>query len=171
MSYQEEGARFRPFTALIGILGIMGIDISVNTLSAAHRALTMDVLGPEEQDMASAWSTRYSNAGSLIGYMLGLLDLPKIFGFMGLTDHLALLCICAIVFVLSTHASLFFLLRESVLLRLNRPRTLAQSITNIPVDLYRCGRTLPTALWDLLVIQFFSWLAWFPVFYLSLIHI
>ena len=106
MSYQEEGARFRPFTALIGILGIMGIDISVNTLSAAHRALTMDVLGPEEQDMASAWSTRYGNAGSLIGYMLGLLDLPKIFGFMGLTDHLALLCICAIVFVLSTHASL-----------------------------------------------------------------
>lgn len=165
MSYQEEGARFRPFTALIGILGIMGIDISVNTLSAAHRALTMDVLGPEEQDMASAWSTRYGNAGSLIGYMLGLLDLPKIFGFMGLTDHLALLCICAIVFVLITHASLFFLLRESVLLRLNRPRTLAQSITNIPVDLYRCGRTLPPALWDLLVIQFFSWLAWFPVLY------
>lgn len=165
VSYQEEGARFRPFTALIGILGIMGIDISVNSLSAAHRALTMDVLGPEEQDIASAWSTRYGNAGSLIGYMLGLLDLPKIFGFTGFSDHLALLCICAIVFVLLTHASLFVFLRESVLTNPNRPRTLAQSIANIPVDLYRCGRTLPPALWDLLVIQFFSWLAWFPVLY------
>jgi len=171
LSRQDQSTQFQPFVALLGIVGIVGIDLSVNTLSAAHRALTMDVLGPDEQDIANAWSTRYSNLGSLLGYMLGVLDLPRIFAFTGLSDQLAILSLCAIVIVIGTHATLFTLLRESVLIdshqqrRPCRRQTWWQMVKNIGLDLYRCGRSLPPSIWDLFVIQFFSWLAWFPVLY------
>ena len=107
ISRQDQSTQFQPIAALLGIMGIIGIDLSVNTLSAAHRALTMDVLGPDEQDTANAWSTRYSNLGSLLGYMLGVQDLPRIFAFTGLSDQLAILSLCAIVIVIGTHATLF----------------------------------------------------------------
>lgn len=167
MSYEEKWKQFRPFVALIGILGIVGVDISVNTLSAAHRALTIDVLGAGEQDIANAWTTRYSSMGSLLGYLLGVLDLPKVFAFMGMSDQLAILSICALVLVVLTHLTLFVLLHESVLVepQHHARRTVFQSVKGIAVNLIRCGRSLPPHVWDLFVIQFFSWLAWFPVLY------
>ncbi|WFD26711.1 hypothetical protein MNAN1_001696 [Malassezia nana] len=152
---------------VLGVLGIMGIDVSVNTMSAAHRAMTMDIMGPEEQDMANAWATRYGSLGSVLGYMLGEMDLPRVFAFLHTWDQLGILSLCAITLLLCTHLPLLFLVRESVLRESSHHSRLGvfAALRVIVSDLVRCGATLPAPIWDLFTIQFFSWLSWFPVLY------
>lgn len=151
----------------LGILGIVGIDISVNTMSAAHRAMTMDMMGPDEQDMANAWATRYGSLGSVLGYLLGEMDLPSLFPFLKSWDQLGILSVCAMFLLISTHLPLVFLVRESVLRDSSHHSRhgLWAALRAIVLELIRCGSTLPPSIWDLFMIQFFSWLAWFPVLY------
>jgi len=151
----------------LGILGIIGIDISVNTMSAAHRAMTMDMMGPDEQDIANAWATRYGSLGSVLGYLLGEMDLPTVFSFLKTWDQLGILSLCAMILLISTHLPLVFLVRESVLRESSHHSRLGlfAALRGIVLELVRCGSNLPSSIWDLFTIQFFSWLSWFPVLY------
>lgn len=151
----------------LGILGIIGIDISVNTMSAAHRAMTMDIMDPDEQDMANAWATRYGSLGSVMSYLLGEMDLPNISPFLKTWDQLGVLSLCAMILLISTHLPLVFLIRESVLRETPHHSRLGlfAALRTIVAELIRCGSTLPPSIWDLFMIQFFSWLSWFPVLY------
>ncbi|WFD44679.1 hypothetical protein MPSI1_003349 [Malassezia psittaci] len=153
------------FGIILGIVGILGIDISVNTLSAAHRALVLDMLSAEDQDMANAWATRFSNLGSVLGYLVGDLDLSN-----GLDlDQLSVLALCAGVLLVLTHLTLFVLLEEPLLAGIQPiPHTgFYRVICDLFWHLYHTGRSLPRSILDLFQIQFFSWLAWFPILYYS----
>ncbi|WFD00614.1 hypothetical protein MYAM1_003365 [Malassezia yamatoensis] len=153
------------FGIILGIVGILGIDISVNTLSAAHRALVLDMLSAEDQDMANAWATRFSNLGSVLGYLVGDLDLSN-----GLDlDQLSVLTLCAGVLLVLTHLTLFVLLEEPLLAGIQPiPKTgFFRVLSDLFWHLYHTGRSLPRSIWDLFQIQFFSWLAWFPILYYS----
>lgn len=156
---------------MLGVLGIVGIDIFVNTISAAHRAMTLDVLDVHEQGISNAWATRYSSLGSVVGFLLGKQNLPQSLPFLralGL-DQLGILCVCAVLLLLCTFATLFILVHESVLVpSLDHPyESPLLTMPRIFQQLYHRGRTLPQPIWELFVIQFFSWLSWFPVLYYS----
>lgn len=128
----------------------------------------MDMLGPDEQDMANAWATRFGSVGSVLGYFLSEMDLTKAVPVVGENvDQVTVLSLFAIVILTSTHLSLVFCIREARLLDTpsHAHHGLHQSLREIIWKLYHCGRTLPQPIWDLFVIQFFSWLAWFPVLF------
>lgn len=150
---------------LLGVLGIIGIDVSVNTLSAAHRALALDILRVDEQDLGNAWAARFGNLGSVLGYLVGELDLSSSLDL----DHLSILALSAAVLLVLTHLTVFLLIDEQVLVRAHdhTPKSLGRAIRDMVRHLYRTGQSLPPPIWDLFKIQFFSWLAWFPILYFS----
>lgn len=150
---------------VLGILGIVSIDVSINALSAAHRALILDMLHADEQDLANAWATRFSNLGSVMGYLVGDLDLSN-----GLAlDQLSVLTLSAVVLLAVTHVSLFVLLDEPLFPApdAGRARGVYSAVRELFLHLYHTGQRLPPPVLDLFKIQFFSWLAWFPVLYYS----
>lgn len=128
----------------------------------------MDMLGPDEQDMANAWATRFGSTGSVVGYLLSELDLSDTLPFVGShLDQVTVLCFFAIVIVASTHSTLLFFIEESVLINTHyhTKTSLLSSVKKMVLQLYQCGHTLPQPIWDLFVIQFFSWISWFPVLF------
>ncbi|CEH13332.1 Sucrose transporter and related proteins [Ceraceosorus bombacis] len=57
------------------IVGFWILDLSLNALQAASRALILDVAPSEQQSSANAWQGRMTALGNLIGYSAGWLDL------------------------------------------------------------------------------------------------
>lgn len=146
----------------LGILGIVGIDISVNALSAAHRALMLDMLGSGEQERVNAWATRFGSLGSVLGYFVGEMQ------WGGVRDQLVVLTATAAVLLVATHMSLFVLLREARWAPVLRaPASFPEKAASLFVHLFQTGKALPPPVWDLFKIQFCCWLAWFPVLYFS----
>lgn len=150
---------------VLAIVGIVSIDVSVNTLSAAHRALLLDMLPADEQDLANAWATRFSSLGSVSGYLMGDMDLSN-----GLDlDQLSVLTLSAAVLLVLTHLGLFVLIDEPLAHDVppNAPTSLYGRVRDLLLHFYETSRVLPPAVWGLFRIQFFVWLAWFPVLYYS----
>lgn len=150
---------------VLAVIGIVSIDVSVNTLSAAHRALLLDMLPADEQDWANAWATRFSSLGSVSGYLLGDMDLSN-----GLDlDQLSVLTLSAAVLLVLTHLGLFVLMDEPVGHEMppDAPTSLYGRVRDLVLHFVETSRVLPPAVWDLFRIQFFAWLAWFPVLYYS----
>ncbi|WFD34432.1 hypothetical protein MCUN1_001273 [Malassezia cuniculi] len=152
----EKGALL---TRLLGILSIIGVDISLNMMAAAHRALAADILPADEQDSVNAWGTRLGGLGSVLGYVLGRLDLhTALHG-----DQLGVLAIAAGIGVVVTHAPLL-LVRES---RLVHRSSMSPTLFGVMRSLLDTLHELPKSITDLFAIQFFAWLAWFPVLFYS----
>lgn len=148
----------------LGIAGIIGIDVSLNAMAAAHRALITDLFPADEQDSVNAWGARLGGLGSVLGYVLGRADLRAATH----GDQLSVLALTAAAGIAATHAPLLLYVREA---RLSAaPAAAADAPTSLAAlvrTLVRTLWTLPRAITDLFAIQFFAWLAWFPVLFYS----
>ena len=162
------GGKPNALATLLGVLSIVGTDVSLNVLSAAHRALVTDILPAHEQSIGNAWGSRLGGLGSVLGYLFGETDLPAqlptLSGAFQL-DQLALLALLAAVLLLLTHASLFLLVRESRLVSGDVHGV--RRLMRVPWELLATASVLPRAILDLFAIQFAAWLAWFPVLFFS----
>lgn len=150
---------------LLGITSIVGVDISLNisasllTVAAAHRALATDLLPVGEQDNVNAWGTRLGGVGSVLGYVLGRMDLRGAL----LSDQLVVLAVAASVGIVVTHAPLL-LVRETHLVTRDEIIPTPFGVVRSLLDTLH---VLPKSITDLFAIQFFAWLAWFPVLFYS----
>jgi solute carrier family 45 protein 1/2/4 len=62
------------------IFWIILLNIGIQTLQSASRALILDVCPPEQQALASAWAGRFTGFGNIVGYVLGSVPLPLLCG-------------------------------------------------------------------------------------------
>ncbi|PKI84689.1 hypothetical protein MVES1_001009 [Malassezia vespertilionis] len=170
-TYAKEENSPSLLVTLIGILALIFIDITINAMSAAHRAITLDVIPANDQGTVNAWATRFGNFGSVCGYLFGEIDLARRLPFLvknlGL-DQLGVLCLFGAFFLILSHISLFVCISESVLIQSQLDER-QRNVTLVAFlkHLYKVAKRLPDSIRHLFVIQFFSWFAWFPMLYYS----
>ena len=109
------GLQRKSATIVVAVLAIYAVDFSINagtgipqgarrpqllTLSAVQascRSLIVDTLRISQQQHGSAWATRMSSIGHLVGYFIGTLDMVGIFGnFLGDTQFKKMTVISAL---------------------------------------------------------------------------
>ncbi|CEL58078.1 General alpha-glucoside permease OS=Schizosaccharomyces pombe (strain 972 / ATCC 24843) GN=sut1 PE=3 SV=1 [Rhizoctonia solani AG-1 IB] len=143
---------------LISVLSIVCIDFAVNAIMSADRALIVDMLPPHEQNSGNAWASRTSGLGQVLGFFIGNLDLPYMFG--SNSSQIGLLSVISGILLLGTHVITAIFVQEAV----HQPRPgdatdLKQMLRNMWDTVLR----LPATIRSICFIQFFSWLGWLPV--------
>ncbi|OSD01111.1 MFS general substrate transporter [Trametes coccinea BRFM310] len=151
-------------TIWLAILALFTIDFSINAVQAVDRALIVDTLPSSDQADANAWAARMLGVGSVAGYFIGNVDMTAVFPFLGDTE-LEVLAVVGSFLLLLTHGITAFCTKEKVVVATKAPK---KSFIKELRDIWDNARTLPPVIRQICMIQFFSWMGWFPVlFYTS----
>ncbi|KIK91394.1 hypothetical protein PAXRUDRAFT_34952 [Paxillus rubicundulus Ve08.2h10] len=161
-------------TVWLAVLSIYCIDFSINAgalmtllVQALDRALLVDTLPPTEQPTGNAWAARMMAAGSVAGFFIGNLDLPWILPFLG-SAQLEVFSVIASLLLFTTHIWVCSQVKERVLFASSGgPGNFRQELK----ELWRTLTRLPKVIRQICFIQFFAWLAWFPILFYTTLYI
>ncbi|CAD6504304.1 BgTH12-06036 [Blumeria graminis f. sp. triticale] len=162
----EDPDKKKSMTIFLAVLAIYGVDFAINAVQASCRALIVDTLPMNKQQLGSAWCSRMVSSGHLIGYAIGTLDLVRIFGTsFGDSQFKQLITIAAIA-LLFTISVTSWAVTEKVLVSSNNtdvPINFVRIITTV----YRATASLPPRIQAICNIQLWSWIGWFPFHFYS----
>ncbi|KAG1855651.1 major facilitator superfamily domain-containing protein [Suillus subalutaceus] len=151
----------------LAILSIYCIDFSINAVQALDRALLVDTLPPSDQPSGNAWAARMLAIGSVLGFFVGEIDLPGWLPFLGRTQ-LEDLAVIASLLLIFTHLLTSICVKERILVATDsRDKGLKKEI----YDIWNTLTRLPRVIRQICYIQFFAWLAWFPVLFYTTVYI
>ena len=154
-------------SVVFAVLMIYVLDFSINVVQAGIRAFVVDVAPANQQESANAWAARLSGLGNIAGYLLGYIDLPKYFWFLGNTQF-KVLCSLASMSILVTVVVSCFTVKERdgrLEAKISEHRT---GILAFFKELLRSINKLPLQIKRICIVQFFAWIGWFPfLFYIS----
>lgn len=183
---------FKGVTIALAVLAIYCIDFTINAVQAVDRALLVDTLPMDLQERGQAWAGRMLSVGSVVGFWVGNRSLTTIFPYLGHTQ-LQVLCVLTSGLLLIAHFITAISVRERVLL----PEGMHQDTTTTTEDGGRPGwrtfavkhqqkkvgvfsafkdiwinvKILPPNIRKICMIQFFSWIGWFPVLFFSTVYV
>ncbi|TFK31761.1 major facilitator superfamily domain-containing protein [Crucibulum laeve] len=159
-------------TIWLAVLAIYLIDFSINAVQAVDRALLVDTLPSSSQPQGNAWAARMLGVGSVVGFFVGNMNLPKYFPFLG-KSQLQVLSVIVSLLLLAGHSVMAVMVKERVLVA--RPdvngKRQGKSFVQELKDIWTNMLTLPRVIRQICIIQFFAWLAWFPTLFYTTIYI
>lgn len=154
-------------TIWLAILSIYCIDFSINAVQALDRALLVDTLPPSGQPSGNAWAARMLAIGSVLGFFVGEVDLPRWLPFLGRTQ-LEDLAVIASLLLVSTHLLTSICVKERIPVAANSH---AKDLKKEIYDIWNTLKRLPRVIRQICCIQFFASLAWFPVLFYTTVYI
>ncbi|KAF6760581.1 sucrose transporter [Ephemerocybe angulata] len=161
-------------TIWLAILAIYLIDFSINAVQAVDRALLVDTLPPADQASGNAWAARMLGVGSVVGFFVGNVDLTRVFPVFGKTQ-LEVLSVVVSFLLLAGHLAMAFLVKERVLLKVEvdpaRKKSKASAFVQELKEIWSNMLTLPWVIRQICLVQFFAWIAWFPVLFYSTLYV
>ncbi|KAG5644844.1 hypothetical protein DXG03_007572 [Asterophora parasitica] len=159
-------------TIALAILSIYLIDFSINAVMAVDRALLVDTLPPSDQASGNAWAARMLGLGAVVGFFVGTIPLTRMFPFLG-TTQLQVLSVIVALLLAGGHIVMAVCVKERVLLKSTQHSTAKRPnvIIREARQLWSNILTLPPVIRQICVIQFFAWIAWFPILFYTTIYI
>ena len=138
-----------------------------STVQAAIRAFIVDNAPTHQQEDASAWAGRITGFGSILGYLSGYVDLPRIMPFFGNTQFKVLCVIAALSLWITVAISCSYIKEADPRLEgpaKNTKLGIVSFFRSVSSSLVR----LPPQTRMVCEVQFFSWMGWFPfLFYVT----
>ncbi|KAJ7594111.1 major facilitator superfamily domain-containing protein [Mycena floridula] len=158
----------------LAVIAIYVVDFSINAVQAVDRALLVDTLPSALQPSGNAWAACMLGIGSVVGFFVGNLDIPVIIPFLGRTQLQGLTVIGSLVLLLA-HLVTAFSVTEKVMVK-NVHETpaggpLFKSFTSEVTEIFTNMWTLPRVIRQICIVQFFSWIAWFPILFYTTVYI
>ncbi|OZJ01470.1 hypothetical protein BZG36_05390, partial [Bifiguratus adelaidae] len=150
----------------IAVLSIYLLDFAINTVQASIRALIVDSLPPSQQESGNAWAGRLVGFGSVLGYLMGYIDLVSAFAFIGDTQLKVLVVLASLVFII-TVAITCTTVTERILIKDVSAKKTKTNPFNAIKEILRHIRHLPGPIRRLCLVQFFAWMGWFPFMFYS----
>ncbi|KZP28701.1 MFS general substrate transporter, partial [Athelia psychrophila] len=156
----------------LAVLSIYSIDFSINAVQAVNRALIIDTLPSTQQASGNAWASRMMGVGGIAGFFIGSIDLPHFLPFLG-SQQLGALSAIAALLLFGTQALTAVLVKEKVLIR-GDPTSRGFWKTGLKggfLAMWTSMWTLPRVIRKIFIIQFFTWLGWFPVLFYTTVYV
>ncbi|KAJ8074283.1 hypothetical protein PM082_012593 [Marasmius tenuissimus] len=153
------------------VFSVYVIDFSINAVQAMDRALIVDSLPPSGQPAGHAWAAKMLAIGSVIGFFVGELELPRILPFLGSTQ-IQILSILSSFILLFSHLLTAVAVREEILAEKRQSRTagLIQKFVYDMKEIWDTVWTLPRTIKQICIIQFFSSTGWFPLLFFTSVY-
>ncbi|KIW09335.1 hypothetical protein, variant [Verruconis gallopava] len=157
----------RGFVLMSAILFLFGLYIFIQPLQAGIRSLIVDSCPTQQQIIASAWASRLTGVGNIIGYLFGFVPVRRLFPSLNISQFAWLCLVASLVLSLTVISTCHFIKEQD-------PRTLPSTVSEkrsflgTIKHILWSAKTMPKKIQDVCVVQFFAWLGWFPyLFYIS----
>ncbi|QDS70402.1 hypothetical protein FKW77_009382 [Venturia effusa] len=136
-------------------------------LQAGIRALIVDNCPARQQVEASAWASRITGAGNMIGYLFGFIPVHSIMPLIDMSQF-AWLCIVASLILSSTVGITLILIQEKDPRLLPAPLGEGLSFVKTVKHIVWSAQAMPYSVFEVCKVQFFAWMGWFGyLFYIS----
>ncbi|KAL8688733.1 MAG: hypothetical protein Q9218_005432 [Villophora microphyllina] len=143
------------------------LDVAINTVQAGIRAFIVDNAPTHQQEDANAWAGVILGIGSVLGYLSGYVNLPKIMPFFGNTQFKVLSVITCIALGGTVFISSVFVTERDPR-HDGPPPTEDIGVIAFFKQVYRSARRLSPQIRKVCEVQFFNWIGWFPfLFYIT----
>ena len=173
------------FIIVFACIGIYILDFSIAIIQASSRALIVDVVPTDQQQVANAWAARMIGIFNLFGFWLGTLNLIEIFPFLGDSQFKVLTIIVAFLMILLTSFSIYLIKernpqtdvtlinqRETNNNKLNSlgiKSSLNDSVLNQLINFFKeifiSFKTIPNQVKIVCYAQLFAWIGYFPLLF------
>lgn len=173
------------FIIVFACIGIYILDFSIAIIQASSRALIVDVVPTDQQQVANAWAARMIGIFNLFGFWLGTLNLIQIFPFLGDSQFKVLTIIVAFLMILLTSFSIYLIKernpqtdvtlinqRETNNNKLNSlgiKSSLNDSVLNQLINFFKeifiSFKTIPNQVKIVCYAQLFAWIGYFPLLF------
>jgi solute carrier family 45 protein 1/2/4 len=139
------------------IVCVWALNAAIQPVQAGLRALIVDSCPADQQVQASSITSRITIIGGAIGYGCGFLKIPE--GPVWV-EHTQFKGLC---FIASISLGLTVAITSTVVREKTQPQ-ISQKFKHrrIYQEILRTFRILPRKLKTVCIVQFFSWLTWFP---------
>ncbi|KAL4783550.1 hypothetical protein BJX76DRAFT_357937 [Aspergillus varians] len=153
-------------TIALAVLSIYAVDFSINVVQACARSLIVDTLPIPSQQAGSAWATRMSAVGQLIGYVIGSLDTVSIFGTAFGDTQFKQMTVIAALALLAAVSVTSYCVKERILITARDSDGKAGAFQVIS-QLFKTTMDLPPRIQAICWAQFWAWIGWFPFLFYS----
>lgn len=156
--FVPEGEAKKDATIVLAVLCIYALDFSVNAVQACSRSLIVDTLPVSQQQAGSAWASRLTAAGHLLGYFIGTFDLVKIFpAWLGGDTQFKKMTVISTLVLWTTTSVTSWAVTERVRLAGDEDRA---SIRDVLSNLWHRTLNLPPRIQYICWVQFWNWVGW-----------
>ncbi|PVU96806.1 hypothetical protein BB559_002253 [Furculomyces boomerangus] len=151
----------------IAVLGFYILDFGINGTMACLRALVVDTLPRDKQSIGSAWASCMIGTGNILGFIIGYYDLTKNMSALSVTQIQGFILLSAIILAV-TITTTCVAIKEVPQKKINGGISKRFAFISIFKFLFTTMRKIPKRIMSVCIIQFFSWIGWFPfLFYVS----
>ena len=130
----------------------------------------MDNAPAHQQEAANAWASRLVGAGNIVGYILGYLDLPKLFPFFGNTQFKVLCVIASLSLAFTLIVSMAYIQERDPRLE-GPPASDGAGLIAFFKQVFRSVRRMPAQIRKVCEVQVAAWVGWFPFLFYSTTYI
>ncbi|KAL4960610.1 putative sucrose transporter [Aspergillus stella-maris] len=155
------------FTIALAVLSIYAVDFAINVVQACARSLIVDTLPIPQQQAGSAWATRMSAVGQLIGYVVGSLDIVTIFGTAFGDTQFKQMTVIAALALLAAVAITSYSVKERILVTARDSDGKKAGTFQVLTQLFKTTMDLPPRIQAICWAQFWAWIGWFPFLFYS----
>lgn len=151
---------------LAGLL-VWTLNISIQPMQVGIRALVVDSCLPQQQVQATMYVSGITAVGSILGYIFGFINLPRLFPWLGNTQYQCVFLLASIVLT-GTIVVTCFVIREKPLVLRSWEEDRIIGMMAVFRQVFVSARLMPKRMKLVCKIQFLSWLGWFPfLFYIT----
>ncbi|KAK5196975.1 hypothetical protein LTR92_002913 [Exophiala xenobiotica] len=165
--FVPEGPTQKDVTIVLAVLCIYALDFSVNAVQACCRSLIVDTLPVSQQQAGSAWASRLTASGHLMGYFIGTFDLVKIFpNWMGGDSQFKkMVVISALALWLCTSVTCWAVTERVRIAGEDGEDDM--KVMEVLANLWHRTVNLPKRIQMICWVQFWNWVGWFPFLFYS----
>lgn len=157
----------RGFILTSAILCLFGLYVSIQPLQAGIRSLIVDSCPAHQQTIASAWASRLTGVGNIVGYLFGFVPVRHFLPSLQISQF-AWLCVVATAILSITTCITCYFINEEDPRNLPSPGSEIKSFVATLRHIAWSARTMPRTIRQVCVVQTFAWMGWFPyLFYIS----
>ena len=142
------------------------LNISIQPLQMGLRTLVIENCPISQQQQASAWVSRLTGVGNIVGYLAGITDLSRFAPTISVTQFQGLCLVASVSLAIGVSMSCIAVteknLEEALL-----PTGDNSSFSSYLSQLLRTYRTMPWKIRRVCHIQFCAWMGWFPFLFYS----
>lgn len=162
VSSSADATKKTTISHVTAIVLICCVHISIQPIQVGMRSLVVDMVPARQQAQATAWTTCLIGFGNMIGFFLGSIDIATLVSTKSISEFQALAIISSIVLLATTMISCVACDETSERAApdatlILKPKTLVNTLSAI--------QQLPYNIIRVYQIQFFAWIAWFPMLY------
>lgn len=173
------------FIIVFACIGIYVLDFSIAIIQASSRALIVDVVPTDQQQVANAWAARMIGIFNLFGFWLGTLNLPKLFPFLGNSQFKVLTIIVSFLMLILTSFSIYLIQErnpQTDVTLINQRETNSSKLNSLGISnssndsvftqlfnffkqIFISFETVPNQVKIVCYAQLFAWIGYFPLLF------